>query len=102
MDIIKQIALDIDNRVSTMVLDANLVKSVFKKMGISVDGYVPKKLSDVDDDNVDEFCSMYSAWYMAKKGILLGRIVGDAVPAENIPTSYSSAILRAQEVAQNA
>ena len=37
LDVIKQIALDIDNRVSTMVLDANLIKSPFKKMGISVD-----------------------------------------------------------------
>lgn len=101
LDIIKQIALDIDNRVSTMVLDANLVKSPFKKMGISVDGYVPKKLSEVDDANADEFCNMYSAWYMVKKGILLGRIVGDTVPAANVPTSYSRAILRAQEVAQN-
>lgn len=102
LDIIKQIALDIDNRVSTMVLDANLVKSPFKKMGISIDGYIPKKLSEVDDGNADEFCNMYSAWYMVKKGILLGRIVGDAVPAANVPPSYSSAILRAQEVAQNA
>ena len=102
LDIIKQIALDIDNRVSSMVLETNLIKGPFKKMGISIDGYAPKKLSEVDDGNADEFCNMYSAWYMVKKGILLGRIVGDAVSAANVPPSYSSAILRAQEVAQNA
>lgn len=102
LNTIKQIARDIDNRVDTWVLDTNLVKKAFSKMGISVDGYVPKKLSEVDDDNADEFCRMYSAWYMAKKGILLGRIVGDDVPAANVPLSYSSAILRAREVAQNA
>jgi len=102
LNIIKQIAVDIDSRVSTMVLDASLVKSPFKKMGLSIAGYVPKKLDEIDDGNADEFCNMYSAWYMVKKGILLGRIVGDAVPAANIPPAYSSAILRAREVAQNA
>lgn len=85
LDIIKQIALDIDNRVSSMVLETNLIKGPFKKMGISIDGYAPKKLSEVDDGNADEFCNMYSAWYMVKKGILLGRIVGDAVSAAKCP-----------------
>jgi putative ATP-dependent endonuclease of OLD family len=39
---------------------------------------------------------------MRKKGILLGRIIGDTIPAEAIPDCYADAIRKAQEVAANA
>ena len=45
---------------------------------------------------------MFSAWFMAKKGVLLGRIVGDLLSGEDIPSCYGDAILKAQEVASNA
>ena len=68
-------------------------------MGIDITGYIPKKLSDVSDNDEEDFCRMFSAWFMAKKGVLLGRIVGEAMPAVNIPICYSNAIQKAQEVA---
>jgi putative ATP-dependent endonuclease of OLD family len=99
--IVRQIALDLDSRAESIELDEDFVRKHFKKMGIDMAGYVPKKLSDVNESDEVEFCNMYSAWFMAKKGVLLGRIIGDMLPSEHIPACYSDAIKKAQEVATN-
>lgn len=100
-DLVREIVLDMDNQANSAILDLDFVRKHFKKMGVDITSYSPKKLSDVSDTDENEFCAMFSAWFMAKKGVLLGRIIGDAMPAEIIPTCYSSAILKAREVAEN-
>jgi len=55
----------------------------------------------VDIKNDKEFCDVYSAWFMTKKGVLLGRIIGEEIPAANIPACYRDAILKAKELAEN-
>ena len=100
-ELVKKIALDIDENACSVSLDTEFVRKHFKKMGIDITGYTPKKLSDVSYDDQEDFCRMYSTWFMAKKGVLLGRIIGDAIPAENIPACYRDAIQKAQEVAAN-
>lgn len=100
-DLVRAIALDMDNNACSVPLDANFVRNHFKKMNIDIDSYTPKKLNDVSDDDEKDFCRMFSAWFMAKKGVLLGRIIGEATPTENIPVCYSSAIKKAQEAATN-
>lgn len=99
---VRQIALDLDSRAESIELDEDFVRKYFKKMGIDITGYTPKRLSDVNDSDEDEFCRMYSAWFMANKGVLLGRIIGDILPAGLIPACYGDAIKKAQEVATNA
>jgi putative ATP-dependent endonuclease of OLD family len=64
--------------------------------------YVPKRLSDISDAASEEFLRMYSSWFMAKKGVILGRVIGELMPAALIPACYSDAIKKAQEVASNA
>ncbi|MDR1166489.1 MAG: AAA family ATPase [Deltaproteobacteria bacterium] len=102
--LVRQIALDLDNKAESIVMDLNFVKKYFKKMGVDATdcNYKPKKLSDVSNTDKKEFCLMFSAWFMAKKGVLLGRIIGHAIPPELIPVCYRNAIKRAQEVATNA
>jgi putative ATP-dependent endonuclease of OLD family len=97
-----QIASDIDSRAQTQTMDENFVKKAFDKMGVDVEAYTPIRLSDVDATNRDDFVQMYSAWYIQKKGILLGRIIGVVLPADVIPTCYVDAIRKAREVATNA
>lgn len=98
---VRQIALDMDRHANDVALDADFVRKHYKKMNIDMTGYIPKRLSDVSDSAKDEFCSMFSAWFMAKKGVLLGRIIGELMPKESIPACYSNAIQKAQEVAAN-
>lgn len=100
-DLVRKIVFDMDSQADCVILDSDFVRKHFKKMGVDIMSYSPKKLSDVSDTDENDFCTMFSAWFMAKKGVLLGRIIGEAVPTENIPTCYSSAILKAQEVAEN-
>jgi len=100
--VVRAIALDLDRKAESIVMDVDFVRKHFKKMSVDINAYTPKKLSDVSDTDETEFCLMYSAWFMAKKGVLLGRIVGESLPAELIPACYSDAIKKAQEVATNA
>lgn len=97
--LIRQIALDLDSNAEAHVIDADAVKKHFKKMGIDMASYVPKKLSEVVDTDEADFCRMYSAWFMMKKGVLLGRIIGEALASDLIPTCYADAIRKAKEVA---
>lgn len=116
-DIIKQIAAALDARYAEMPLDFDLVYKPFKKFGIDLcteetcescghtqkvkdrSSFPTTQLSSVADDDADTFCRLYSAWFMAKKGILLGRIIGNILTAELIPECYSNAIRKAKEVA---
>ncbi len=100
-DLIKQIAQDVDSKAASITLDADFVRKRFKKMGVDLNGYTPKKLSEVNEDDEEEFTRMYATWFMAKKGILLGRIIGEAIPADLIPDCYAKAIRKAQEIASN-
>lgn len=100
--LVRQIAKELFSNAESVEMDVDFVRKPFKKMGIDITGYVPKKLSDVSDDDESEFCQMYSAWFMAKKGVLLGRIIGELLPAELIPACYADAIRKAREVARNA
>lgn len=100
-ELVRKIALEMDSNACSVSLDTDFVRGPFRKMGIDITGYISKKLSDVSDNDEEDFCRMFSAWFMAKKGVLLGRIIGNATPSKNIPAIYSNAIQKAQEVAVN-
>lgn len=99
---VREIALDLDKKAESMDLDVEFVQKHFRKMGIDSTDYVSKKLSDVNENDKDEFCQMYSAWFMAKKGVLLGRIIGETLTDNLIPDCYRDALKKAREVATNA
>lgn len=99
-DLVRQIAHDLDAFADTVELDANFVRKGFDKMHIDLTGYTPKKLCDIDNEDKETFCQMYSAWFIAKKGVLLGRIIGNSILKDDIPECYSTAIKKAEEVAR--
>ena len=100
-ELVRRIALDLDSKAESTVLDVDFIKKGFAKYGRDISDYEPKKLSDVRDDDETDFCSMYSSWFMAKKGVLLGRVIGEAVPEDCIPKCYCDAIKKAEEVAKS-
>jgi putative ATP-dependent endonuclease of OLD family len=53
--IVKQIVLNMDRQANTVVLDVDFVRKPFKKMNIDITGYIPKKLSDVCDEDREDF-----------------------------------------------
>ena len=70
---IRKIALELDKRAEVLILDEDFVRKPFKKMGVDLTGYIQKRLSDVNESDEDEFCHMYSAWFMVKKRRSLGK-----------------------------
>ena len=101
-DLVKQITVDVKNNAADELMDNNFVKKAFAKMGQDLDTYSPKKLGDTNETDENDFIRMYSAWFIQKKGVLLGRIIGEKIPAALIPTCYADAIRKSQEVALNA
>ena len=99
--LIRQIAKDLDSKADTFIMDEDSVRKPFKKMNVDITGYTPKKLSEVNETDETEFCQMYSTWFMIKKGVLLGRIIGETLPADLIPSCYAAAIKKAREVSTN-
>lgn len=100
-DLIKEIARDLYPKATTEVVDADFLKKHYKKMKLEISTYKPCVITDVDEKDETTFCNIFSAWYMAKKGVLLGRIVGEKIPKEFIPECYSRAIRKTAEVAVN-
>ncbi len=99
--IARRIVNDLDSRAESDELDLDFVRKPFKKMAIDLAGYAPKRLMDIAEDDENEFCSMFSAWFMVKKGVLLGRVIGELIPETSIPDCYRNAIIAAKEVATN-
>ena len=99
--LVRKIVQELDADGENVILDLDFVKKGYKKLQVDPSCYVPKKLSEVHEAATEEFCNMYSTWYMAKKGILLGRTIGELLSAELIPDCYADAIRKAREVAIN-
>lgn len=100
-EIIESIPILLDSNATSHILDQDFIKKAFKKMGIDPNTYQPKKLTELSTTDLCEYKRVYSAWYYAKKGILLGRIIGSMLKREYIPSCYTNAILKAKEVARN-
>lgn len=97
-NLVRQIVVAMDENGLQETLDQNFGECWYKKLEVDIAEYTPKKLEDVSEYDENEFCNMYSSWFMSKKGISLGRIVGNLLPKECIPECYSKALLAARRI----
>lgn len=88
-------------RVDKEVVNRDYLKKHYKKMSLDIQQYNECIITEIDPEESEIFCNVFSAWYMAKKGVLLGRIVGEIVPKELIPDCYVNTLVKAVEVAKN-
>ena len=95
------IAKDLYPRVDKEIVNRDYLKNQYKKMNLDIQQFEPCIVTELNPDEDKKFCNVFSAWYMAKKGVLLGRIVGEIVPKELIPPCYVDTLMKATEVAQN-
>lgn len=100
-NLIKKIVKEIEPNGLNILLDRNYIKAGFDKIGADLDSYTPTKLSSIDKNNRNDYCNIFSSYYISKKGVLLGRIIGELLTKELIPNCYKDAILKAKEVAEN-
>ncbi len=100
-DIVEKIAVSLYPKATKEIIDVNFIANHYKKMNLDVSTFTPCVLTSVSKENREDFINIYSAWYMAKKGVLLGRIAGEEIPADLVPNCYKNAIFKAKELAEN-
>ena len=101
-DVVISIVDEYDENARAEIIQDKYLTKPLEKFGYDFSDGIPRKLSDVDTNNKDNFCCIYAAWLYKKKNILIGRIIGQTLTAEQIPTCYVDAIKKAVEVASNA
>ena len=99
-EIIRSIAVDLNRQADRLVLDEDYVKEGYKYLNKSLDGYVPKKLEDINELDQEDFCTMYAVWFLKSKGVISGRVYGMDVPPECIPQCYIDVFNKALEIVE--
>ena len=99
VDLMKKIIIDYDYKADRRLLDYNFVKKPLRKIKYDLENYQPKKLMDLNAEDSDEYRALYFAWYFKKKGIILGRLIGNNLEHDCIPQTYKDAIEKSIEVA---
>lgn len=98
-DVVQAAARELDDRGTEATLTADALRKSFKKMGADAGAYTPARLSQTDyAADPQAFRLLYAAWFMTKKGVILGRIIGSLIPAGAIPACYAEAIRQARAV----
>lgn len=95
------IAKELYPRADKEIVTGDYLKKHYKKMNLDIQQFNPCIVTELSADDGETFCNVFSAWYMAKKGVLLGRIVGEIVPQELIPACYVNTLTKAVEVAKD-
>lgn len=100
-ELVKKIAKEYDPRVDSKVFQKNQARKHYKKMKLDPESYEECTVTKLENDS-PEFFHVFSAWFMANKGIMLGRVFGNLLSADLIPQCYVDALNKAVEVSQNA
>ena len=101
-DTIKTIAKELKEDTDT-VMDWDYVKKEMKYLEKQIDEshYNSKSINDINENDADEFCTMYAIWYMKAKGVISGRIIGEYISKDFIPKCYIDALNKAKELSFN-
>lgn len=74
---------------------ADMLKRACRKLAINYHDYPPKLLQHVNSRNYQALCVYYFAWLYSNKGVILGRLIGQSLQAEEIPPAFCRVICAA-------
>lgn len=100
-DLISTIVDEYKNNARDTILQSGYLDKPLRNFGYDITKGVPRKLIEVDPTNEQDFCCVYAAWLYKNKGITLGRLIGQLLTNDLIPSCYVDAIKKAAEVASN-
>lgn len=72
-----------------------------KYRNVGVDYSESLKLSDIQLSNSVDLKSYYLTWFSINKSYPLGKIIGETLSKDEIPSIYQTVIIKSQELAQN-
>ena len=85
------------------ILEENALNKRIKKYELDISDVICSyKISDAEINNKEIAKLIFLTWLDINKTIILGRIIGDFLEKENIPTVYIDAIKKAKELLDNA
>lgn len=100
-DLVSTIVDEFDQNARNDIIQSGYLDKPLRNFGYDITKGVPRKLAEVDPTNEQGFCCVYAAWLYKNKGIILGRLIGQLLTNDLIPSCYVDAIKKAAEVASN-
>lgn len=102
IEVLRQIVCEYDVIGTERILEEKALNKRIKKYNLSIpDVLHPYKIDDVEIDDEDMIKLIYLTWFDINKTIILGRIIGDSLDDEDIPTVYIDVIRKAKELLEN-
>ena len=81
-------------------VNGDMLKKACNKLGLSRQSYGPVTLSRLTTDNLETLEVYYFSWLYSNKGVILGRMLGQSLAAEDIPVSFVRVIKEAGHLAR--
>lgn len=103
IEVLREIVCEYDEMGIERILEENALNKRIKKYDLDIpDVICSYKISDAEMNDKEIAKLIYLTWLDLNKTIILGKIIGDFLKKENIPTVYIDAIEKAKELLENA
>lgn len=78
------------------VVTRDMLRRSLEKLGLDYHAYEPRSLQQIGDGEDNLLRIYYFAWFYANKGIYVGRVIAQFLPAHLLPPSFKQLILMAK------
>jgi putative ATP-dependent endonuclease of OLD family len=98
--VLSEIVIEYDNDNATVQVNS-LNKYAFKAYGIQTTNYTSElKLIDIPKTDILNLKAFYLTWFAGKKSYPLGRLIGEKLLFDEIPSIYKTVIVKAVELSE--
>jgi putative ATP-dependent endonuclease of OLD family len=98
--VLSEIVIEYDNDNATVQVNS-LNKYAFKAYGIQTTNYTSElKLIDIPKTDILNLKAFYLTWFAGKKSYPLGRLIGEKLLFDEIPSIYKTVIAKAVELSE--
>lgn len=98
--VLSEIVIEYDNDNATVQINS-LNKYAFKAYGIQTTNYTSElKLIDIPKTDILNLKAFYLTWFAGKKSYPLGRLIGEKLLFDEIPSIYKTVIAKAVELSE--
>lgn len=80
--------------------NADMLKKACRKLDVNYHNYPPRMLENISPRHVDDMYVYYFSWMYSNKGVILGRLIGQSLKADEIPPAFARVIEAAGRLAR--
>ncbi len=78
----------------------DMIKKACRKLDVNFHDYPARMLWHVNARNTKALYIYYFSWLYSNKGVILGRLIGQSLSAEDIPPAFQNVVLAAGQLAK--